>query len=262
MLKNLARSLAVLTLAVLAPPAAQAQQPGALAQYVVTLNGINVAYLNIRLHAQDSAYQLDLTADVAGLAQIVAQGSGTVNSSGRVTGTGLASDQFYLETRTSAERFSVETRYAGGTANHFAVSPPLPENPDRVAVTAAHRRGVNDPVAAFILRGAALDQSLCNRTMAIFTGIERFDLQLSFAQMDSATSTRTGYQGPVVACAMRYAPISGHFNSSQITAYLRDNQRMMAWFAPLGDTGFFIPYRVLIGTSFGDLSMVLTSLDL
>jgi hypothetical protein len=260
-LKTIARSLAVLILAALCPLAALAQQPGALAQYVVTLNGINVAYLNIRLNIEGGSYQLDLSANVIGLAQIVAQGSGAVNSGGRVTSNGLASDRFYLETRTSSDRFSVETRYAGGTANHFVVSPPLPENPDRVPVTSAHRRGVNDPVAAFILRGPALDQSLCNRTMPVFTGIERFDLQFSFVQMDSATSSRTGYQGPVVACAMRYVPISGHFNSSEITAYLRDNQRMMAWFSPLGESGFFIPYRVLMGTSFGDLSLVLTSID-
>ncbi len=261
MLNTLARSLAVVTFSLFSAFAALAQQPGTVAQYVVTLNGINVAYLGVRLNFEGSAYQLDLSAEVIGLAQIVAQGSGAVNSGGRVTGTGLASERFYLETRTSTERFSVEARYAGGNANHASVSPALPENPDRVPVTAAHRRGVNDPIASFILRGAGLDESLCNRSMAIFTGIERFDLQLSFARMDTATSSRTGYQGPVIACAMRYHPISGHFNSSEITAYLRNNQRMMAWFAPLGDSGFFIPYRVLIGTSFGDLSMVLTSIQ-
>ena len=124
MLKTLARSLAVLVLSALGTIAAHAQQPGALAQYVVALNSINVAYLNIRLHAEGSAYQLDLAADVTGLAQIVAQGSGTVNSGGMMTETGLTSERFYLETRTSADRFSVETRHSGGTANHFAVSPP------------------------------------------------------------------------------------------------------------------------------------------
>lgn len=260
MLKSLARSLTVFALAAFGV-SAQAQQPGALAQYVVTLNGINVAYLNVRLGIEGTSYQLDLSADVIGLAQVVAQGSGAVNSGGRVTASGLASDRFYLETRTSTERFSVETRYSNGTANHYVVTPPLPDNPDRVTVSSSHRSGVNDPVAAFILRGQGLDQNLCNRTLPVFTGIERFDLAMTFAQMDNATSSRTGYQGPVVACAMRYVPISGHFNSSEITAYLRNNQRMMAWFAPLGESGFYIPYRVLIGTSFGDLSLVLTSIQ-
>jgi hypothetical protein len=123
-LKSLARSLTVFALAAFGV-SAQAQQPGALAQYVVTLNGINVAYLNVRLGIEGTSYQLDLSADVIGLAQVVAQGSGAVNSGGRVTASGLASDRFYLETRTSTERFSVETRYSNGTANHYVVTPPL-----------------------------------------------------------------------------------------------------------------------------------------
>ncbi len=259
--KFLSRLLCALGLLALGTLSSLAQQPGALASYVVTLNGINVAYINVRLNVEGSGYQLDLTADVAGLAQIVAQGSGVVNSGGRVTGTGLVSDRFFLETRTQTDRFAVDTRYSNSNATQFTVTPPLPDNPDRVSVTNAHRQGVNDPVAAFILRGAELDGSLCNRTMPVFTGIERFDLAMSFASMDNATSARTGYQGPVVACAMRYVPISGHFNTSEITSYLRSNQRMMTWFAPLNDTGYFIPYRVLIGTSFGDLSLVLTQLQ-
>lgn len=240
---------------------ALAQEVNAHARYAVTVGGINVANVQIRLETDQSQYQLDVTADVAGLAQIVAQGSGAANSGGRLTTSGLASDRFYLETRTQSERFAVETRYSGGNANHQAVTPPLTPNPDRVPVSDSHRRGVNDPLAAFILRGSALDQSLCNRSLPIYTGIERFDMALSYASMDTATSNRTGYQGPVVLCAMRYVPISGHFNSSQITNYLRENQRMLVWYAPLGQTGYFIPYRMIIGTSFGDLSMVLVSLQ-
>lgn len=258
-LKSLARTAALVL--GLSASTASTQETSTLASYVVNLGGINVAYINIRFNTEGAGYQLDLTADVAGLAQVVAQGSGAVNSGGRITATGLVSDRFFLETRTQSDRFAVEARYANSNTTHFSVSPPLVENPDRVPVTTAHRNGVNDPLASFILRGSGLDAGLCNRTMRIFTGIERFDLALSYADMQTATSNRTGYQGPVVLCAMRYIPVSGHFTTSEITNYLRNNQRMLAWFAPLGDSGFFIPYRVLIGTSFGDLSMVLTNIN-
>lgn len=240
---------------------ALAQQTNALARYVVNVGGINVAYLNIRLEADSTSYQLDVSADVAGLAQIVSEGSGSVNSGGRVTPQGLLSNRFYLETRSGGERFSVETRYSGGTANNGTVTPPLTNNADRVPVTAGHRAGVNDPLAAFILRGPALDRSLCNRRLDIFTGIERFDMALSYADSQEATSPRTGYQGPVVLCAMRYIPVSGHFASSEITNYLADSTRMLTWYMPLENSDFFIPYRVLMGTSYGDLSMVLVSIE-
>ncbi|WP_158541623.1 DUF3108 domain-containing protein [Pelagibacterium lacus] len=240
---------------------ATAQQDGSIATYVVSVGGINVANVSIRLATEGASYQLDLAADVAGLAQVLAQGSGAVNSGGAITNSGLRSNRFYLETRAQAERFALSTAYAGGNATGWDVTPPLEDNPDRVPVTAGHRSGVNDPLAAFIFRGSSLDGSLCNRTLNIFTGIERFDMALSYVEMQEATSSRTAYQGPVVLCAMRYRPISGHFTSSDITNYLANSNRMLAWYMPLGQSGFFIPYRVLMGSSFGDISMVLVGLE-
>ena len=94
--------------------------------------------------------------------------------------------------------------------------------------------------------------------MAIFTGVERFNIKLSYIKDDEATSPRTGYQGPVVLCNIGYTPISGHFTTSEMTSFLADSDRILIWYAPLGDTGYFIPYRLLMTTAFGDLSMVLT----
>lgn len=241
--------------------AATAQQAGTIASYIVSIGGINVSNIDIRLSTEGASYQLDLSADVTGLAQVIAQGSGAVNSGGAITATGLQSSRFYLETRTANESFRLQTAYSGANASVGNVTPPLPDNPDRIPVASSHRSGVNDPLAAFILRGEALDGALCNRTLRIYTGIERFDMPLSYVETTTATSTRTAYQGPVVLCAMRYVPISGHFESSEITAYLANSNRLLIWYMPLGNSGFFIPYRVLMGSSFGDISMVLVGLQ-
>ena len=64
----------------------------------------------------------------------------------------------------------------------------------------------------------------------------------------------------MVLCTVDYDPVSGHFTSSDITNYLADSDRIVIWYAPLGETGYFIPYRVLLGTDMGDLSMVLTEM--
>ena len=65
--------------------------------------------------------------------------------------------------------------------------------------------------------------------------------------------------GPLVACSAKYQPISGHFDSSEMTQYLSESSRIILWYAPLGASGYYVPYRVNIGTSMGDLSMVLTN---
>ena len=87
------------------------------------------------------------------------------------------------------------------------------------------------------------------------------NLAMHFAKADQATSKRTGYQGPLVLCTIRYTPVSGHYTTSEITSYLADNQRMLLWYAPLKKPGYFIPYRALVTTEAGDLSVVLTDLS-
>ena len=42
---------------------------------------------------------------------------------------------------------------------------------------------------------------------------------------------------------------------------MAESDRILIWYAPLAETGYFVPYRVLLTTSMGDLSMVLTRLE-
>ena len=45
-----------------------------------------------------------------------------------------------------------------------------------------------------------------------------------------------------------------------MTNYLQQSDRILVWFAPLAAPGYFIPYRALLATGAGDLSIVLTDL--
>ena len=231
------------------------------ARYVVTLRGANIAEVGVSFSDNGKSYNVDINGDVAGLASLVAAGTAKLSSSGTSTGTQLQSKKFSIETRSNGDRFNVSFQANGGNVSSFQIFPPLSENKNRVPVAAKHRNGINDPVAAFLIKADSLAPEICNRTLSVFTGIERYDIDLSFAENQTATSKRTGYQGPVVLCRMKYRPISGHFTNSDTTNYMKSNQRFLVWYAPLGDTGYAIPYRVLIGTAFGDLSMVLTRLN-
>jgi hypothetical protein len=239
---------------------AGAAEVDAKASYVLTLGGINIAAMNVDLTDTGSRYRLGLSANVAGLGTLVASGTAKATSTGRSTGQALVADEFDLQTRASGETFTVGVSFAGRDVSAFKVEPPILDNYDRVPLERRHLTGVSDFLSAFVLKGAALDESLCQRQARIFTGVERFDIAMRYAGDDEATSPRTGYQGPVILCTVDYDPISGHFGSSDITSYLADSDRIIIWFAPLGETGYFIPYRVLLGTNMGDLSMVLTAM--
>lgn len=239
---------------------ALAAEVNAKASYVLTLGGINIAVMNIDLEDDGSRYRLGLSANVAGLGTLVASGTAKATSTGRSSGAALQSEQFELETKARGETFNVDVTFAGRNVTTFQVEPPILDNYSRVPIERRHLTGVGDFLSAFVLKGKALDKSLCQREAKIFTGVERFNIAMSYAGEDEATSTRTGYQGKVVLCTVNYDPVSGHFTNSDITSYLADSDRIIIWYAPLGETGYFIPYRVLLGTEMGDMSMVLTSL--
>lgn len=238
-----------------------AAEVSATAKYLISLSGTSIATATIRLTDSGKRYSMALDARITGLAQLVASGIAKMDSTGRSTGRELVSEKFDLLTRASGEDFTVAIEYASKDVTAFVVTPPLLNNVDRVALERKHLRGVNDMLAAFVLKGGALDKSLCDRDMQVFTGLERFNVAMRFAKEDVATSKRTGYQGPVILCNIRYTPVSGHFTTSEITNYLADSDRILIWYAPLAAPGYFIPYRVLLTTSVGDLSMVLTELE-
>lgn len=240
---------------------AGAAEVKARASYVLTLGGINIAMMDVDLADDGRSYSLDLSANVAGFGAIVASGTARASAAGASSGNSLVSQRFDLETRASGETFAVDVAYSGGNVSSFQVEPPIIDNYDRIPIERRHLSGAGDFLSAFVLKGGALDKSLCQRKMGIFTGVERFNIAMSFAREEQANSPRTGYQGPVVLCSVDYQPVSGHFTSSDITNYLADSERIVVWYAPLGQTGYFIPYRVLLGTNMGDLSMVLTGMS-
>ncbi len=231
------------------------------ANYVVTLRGVNIAQVAVDFETSGQNYSVDIDGIVSGLASLVAAGTADIDSKGSAAENGLQAEQFQLTTKANNEVFKVQYRAKTGNVNSFQVVPKLTENVNRVPVKQSQLKNVNDPVAAFLIKAETLSPAICNREMKVFTGIERFDIKMSFAENQTATSQRTGYQGPVVLCKLRYVPISGHFSDSASTTFMKNNQRFLVWFAPLKDTGYVIPYRVMIGTAFGDLSMVLTRLS-
>jgi hypothetical protein len=239
--------------------AAMAAPVDARVSYVVTVGGINVALLDIDFDDDGSRYSFEVDANVTGLGNVVASGSANSQISGLSGGEALQSETFALETRANGEVFKVGVGFAGRDVTTFTVEPPVLDTYDRVPLERAQLTNVGDFLSAFVLKGEGLDRSLCERTFRIFTGVERFDIAMRFLDNDEATSQRTGYQGPLVACGVDYQPISGHFTESEMTNYLADTSRIVLWYAPLGSTGYYVPYRLIIGTTMGDLSMVLTT---
>jgi hypothetical protein len=228
--------------------------------YAVALGGTNIATAVVRLNDNGHRYAMGVEARIIGFAQLLAGGIAKIASAGISTGSGLTSEKFDLLTRSEGQESAVVVAFADEEVTAFVVEPAVTEL-HRVAIERRHLRGVNDMMAALVIRAPSFSGEICNRDLQIFTGTERFDLSMRFAREDRATSLRTGYQGPLVLCAIRYTPVSGHYSTSEITTYLAQSDHILVWYAPLKTPGYYIPYRALLATTAGDLSIVLTRLE-
>jgi hypothetical protein len=132
--------------------------------------------------------------------------------------------------------------------------PPVVPSPERVPLTEAHRRGVADPMTASLVRvpgnGDTLVPQACQRTLAVFDGRMRYDLQLSFKRLDRVKSEK-GYQGPVVVCSVHFLPIAGHIPDRAAIKYLTELRDIELWLAPIAGTRVMVPYRVSVPTPLG-----------
>ena len=113
--------------------------------------------------------------------------------------------------------------------------------------------GVVDPVGAVILpaptSGPLLSPAACDRKIPIFDGYTRFDITLSY--VGERTVSAKGYGGPVVVCAARYVPISGHRRDRPATKFMADNKDLEVWLAPIASDHVLFPFRVSVRTMIG-----------
>ena len=106
-------------------------------------------------------------------------------------------------------------------------------------LTEAHQHGVFDPMTASMVRmpgnGELLSSEACQRTMAVFDGRLRYDMQFAFKRMDKVKATK-GYAGPVVVCSAYFTPVAGYIPSRAAIKYLAKQHDMEVWLAPIAGT--------------------------
>jgi hypothetical protein len=133
------------------------------------------------------------------------------------------------------------------------ITPPFEDKPDRVPVRDKDKRGIVDPVGAFIIAVPGADPlvgpAACSRTIPVFDGFTRFDVRLAYVGQRRVTAT--GYSGPVAVCALRYVPIAGHRPDRPGTKFMAENKNIEMWLAPIESARVLLPYRISVKTMIG-----------
>ena len=255
-LRRVALTGAVLVTALADCDGSDARAQGVLdARYQVTLGGVAFGRGNWHITVGDDQFTSAVSGTTTGVMRLFTTGRGNSASRGSVAGGALHASSYSSSIATDQKYDEVRMLLNGGTVKDYMAEPPNNPDPQRVPIEAAHRRGVLDPMTAAILRvpgnGDTFVPQACNRKLAIFDGRMRYDLQLAYKRLDRVKSEK-GYQGTVVVCAVRFAPIAGHVPTRSVIKYLMELRETEMWLAPIAGTRLMVPYRVSLPTPVGE----------
>jgi hypothetical protein len=247
----------VLLLAALTLPAAvkPATAQGRLdAQYTVTVAGIPIGKGNWIIEIADSRYSAAASGITTGLMRAFTGGQGTSAAQGTLqTGKAVASTYAFTVTtrkKTDTIRFEVNN----GAVAALKLDPPQEDDKERIPITEDSLRGVQDPMTGMLLpapgTGSPLNPEACKRTLAVFDGKLRYDLQLAFKRIDNVKADK-GYAGPVLVCAVYFTPIAGYIPSRATIRYLSRMRDIEVWLAPIAGTRVLVPFRAQGPTPIG-----------
>jgi hypothetical protein len=254
-------ALAALALAAALPAAPADAETELDASYAVTLAGVTIGRADAKSRFTRAGYAAVIFGTTSGVSRLISDGRASLVGVGRYSPAGIAPASFTLDTQEGSLETHVRMAFAGGTVSELTARPKLPEAPDRVPLFREHLAGTVDPVGAFLIptRGPGLPDGaeVCGHRLRVFDGWQRYDVSLAYKETRPVEGTGEAYAGNVVVCAARYVPVSGHRRDREAVKFMAANQRIEVWYMPVGQLPLLAPYRILVGTKFGDL--VITS---
>ena len=255
--------LALVAAAICAAPGAGAQAGDLKASYAITLAGFAVGEASLTLAAAPASYHTSLAMRLSGVAGQLTGARGAAVSVGSIVGARPVPASYAITTTNGRASRTVRILLQGGSVSGVEVKPPVDVVDDRVPVSAADKANVMDPISALVMPmprpDKPLDPSGCDRKLAVFDGVARFDVTLSYARTE--TVTINGYSGPALTCQARYTPISGHRTSLKSTSFMAENRDMQISLAPVDGSTLLFPVKISVRTLFGMLDIDATSLQ-
>jgi len=235
----------------------EARSEGLSAAYAITLAGLSVGDASLTLASTAATYRAKLAMRLSGIAGLLTGARGAAEATGSLAGARPTPVSYAITTTNGHAVRTVRMVLQGGTVAGLEVKPPVDAFDDRVPVTEANKIDVLDPISALVMPAPRpekpLDPSGCDRKLAVFDGVARFDVTLSYARTGNAAFT--GYSGPALVCSARYTPIAGHRTSLRATSYMAENREMEVELAPVAGTHLLVPVKISVRTLFGMLEI-------
>ena len=237
------------------------------AVYRVGLGSFNLGDFRLTTTFRGDDYEMRGEGRFSILEGLIYEWRGVTASSGRVTRTGPEPDMYafnYSDSGKQSERLRMT--FNGRAVTGVSIIPRKRPAPRTIPVTKEQLEGVVDPMSGAFLSAQSEnpngDLNVCNQTLAVFDGRQRFDLVITPKRAVTVKrTTPAGYGGPAVICAVKFIPIAGYQPDNPGIRLMSQSNEIEVWLIPVRGTHMYVPYRIVLPTPVGYGSAVVTSIQ-
>lgn len=229
------------------------------AVYEIRFAGLKLGKFEVWSNVNEKSYSLRGKGHLKFITGLIFEISGGTTSRGAVTENGPRPVSFAFDFDTGKHKGELAMKFDGDSVSHVLAKPPFVDNPKDIPVTAAHVKGVLDPLSAMFFTAKASnpnpDGSVCPRRIPVFDGKQRFDLVLSHKRtVQVKKRKKSGYGGPAIVCRIKYVPIAGYKPDNSGVKYMAEQDDIEVWLIPVPDRDMYVPYHVVLPTPIGKAS--------
>lgn len=221
--------------------------------YTVSLWGLTIGRSTFRSAFDGERFEIEGTVSSAGLARVFDSTRGSVSVSGRTDGGEIQPDTYRMSYTEGRRSKSFEIDFAGSRVSRTEITPkPRPRGGNWIPLDMADLSRVTDPLSSSLVKADGFD-GVCSKTLRVYDGQSRMDLQL--ARAGRGPVEVDGYSGDAVICTARFVPKSGYREGDSSIEFLKERGDIRIAFAPLGETGLYAPVRASIDTKIGTVTV-------
>lgn len=239
-----------------------------VAVYKVNVGSFNLGNFKVTTTVRGDSYDVRGAGRFSILEGLIFAWNGSTVSRGRVTPKGPEPSMYAFNYNNGGKRSErLRMTFDDGAVRKISIVPRTRRSPGTIPVTQEQLEGVLDPLSGAFLTAHSSnprgDLNVCNRTLPVFDGRQRFDLVLQPKKAVMVRNrTRGAYSGPAVICQVKFIPISGYQPSDPGIRSLAQTNEIEVWLIPIKRTQMYVPYRIVLPTPVGYGTAVITSIQI
>jgi hypothetical protein len=226
------------------------------ATYRVDLAAFNLGDFNLTAKLKGPAYELKAQGRFSFISGMIYRASGKTESAGKLSKLGAEPSRFRVTYKGGSKREERGLSFSDGAVDQISIVPRKKPNPRSVPITAAQLEHVLDPLTATFLsvrsQGSGSYLNICQQTVPVFDGKQRFDIVLTPKRSErAAEDAPPRLSGPLAVCRVKFVPLGGYRPDHPGIKYMSQNDDIEVWLVSLPRTDFYIPYRIVVPTTWG-----------